>query len=205
MVCDGEFSLTNGSYNSIPWIIVFVCSPLALLSLVAIFIGFWEQRRGTFFCSPCFMFMTHALGGVIWLLVLGLTAYLVSCNQLVMIVFLVFSAFALLSHATLAAHCLRCLRESLSRPDLPHQQLLSPQEAQTTTAGARQERSTRDDKAQPLQQPFGNPTLGIIPGTSNSGYMLWLPAESQVPWQQQQLQRQQQQQQLVPSNQPTSS
>lgn len=204
MACEGDCCLSNGSYSSIPWLVVFVCSPLALLSLVAICFGFWEQRRGTVLFSPISASAIHTLGGVLWLLVLGLTAYLVSCKQLVMIVYLVFSALALLCHAVLAAQSLRYLRESLSRSDQPHQQLLSPQEALTTTGGAPKERSMRE-KAPPLQQPFGNPTLGVIPGTSNTGYMLWLPAESQVPWQEQQIQRELQQQHLVPSNQSASS
>lgn len=40
--------------------------------------------------------------------------------------------------------------------------------------------------------PFGAPTLGIIPGTSNTGYMLWLPTESELPWSPEGPQQQQQ-------------
>jgi len=163
--------LKAGPLVVIPWLIVFVGSPLAVCSLVFLALGILELTGYISSCCCRQLFsILNGIGAAFWILMLPLTSYMVANGVLEMIAFLVFAAVAAVAHAWVSISYIRRYG-GIRNQEQPLQQLLAAQ-------GQGKPYSTDRPAIEEDANPF---TLqaALIPGTSKPGYILWLPTEGQ--------------------------
>lgn len=150
------------------WLVVYVCSPLAVVTLALAVAGILVLR-GSVHCSRLPHWVTplsQGVAAVFWLFIIGVTSYLVAHKVFPMIAFLVFAVLAVVSHTIILTALVRRFIQNRAM-EQPRQQLLIARDKTDAAGGTGGE----------AHNPFKAPSIGVIPGTSNLGYILWLPHE----------------------------